>query len=166
MTTAVVWEGDRDSPTVLVLDSDDPAGPVAGPGELPPGWQPMSRQRQVVWCRLAAPGALAEADRLLADPDALGRPIDTVIDAGATDVVGDLIRRHAGPIRAVVLVHTTATGDRARDTFDDVVVRAVAGAGQRPLADEDVCTDVAAALAALDEEGVGRLPRNERGAGA
>ncbi|WP_019813458.1 hypothetical protein [Saccharomonospora saliphila] len=162
MTTAVVWEGDADSPTVLVLDPTDP--PAAG-AELPPGWDPLARRRQVVWCRLAAPDALAEASRLLGDPDALGRPIDVVLPGGAEkDPASRLLRRHAGAVRSVVLIDAAPEPTGADGVAGGAVPVHHAGdvslRGRSPDG-EDVCADVQRALDELDRTEV-RPPHTDQ----
>ncbi|EHR51435.1 hypothetical protein SacmaDRAFT_3210 [Saccharomonospora marina XMU15] len=163
MTTSVVCEGDRDSPTVLVLD---PA-PQTDHGELPRAWRELSERRRIVWCRLAAAEALAEADRLLADPDALGRPIDVVTGPGADERVQALLNRHAGPVRALLLVDP-ARQDWVGEAALGITVRTVGSAGKagrtaRPLHRADVRTDVESAIAELDADSALPAPDKAQG---
>jgi hypothetical protein len=148
MDSAVLWEGNRDSPTVLVLDPAE-----ADQGELPGGWRGLTGQRQIVWFRLPVPDALPEAARLLADPDALGRPIDVVTGPRIPDDVRVLLADHAGALRALLLIDPA--GDVEADQgLPEVTVRVVGAAGQRrALRNAEVGHDVEAALAVLDDEG-------------
>lgn len=157
--TGIVCEGDRDSPTVLVLD---PA-PRIEHGELPPGWSELTGRRQVVWCRLAAAEALPEVERLLADPDALGRPIDIVARSELDERVRAVLSRNAGPVRALLLVdpapdewHGGSGGGSGGGAVElgGVTVRTVGRATRaaRPLEGDDVRHDVESAVAALDAD--------------
>ncbi|EIE98829.1 hypothetical protein [Saccharomonospora glauca] len=159
MTTTVVWDGAEGLPTVVVFD---PA-PPSGRDEVPPAWRRLTERRQVVWCRFAVNRALAEVDRLLGDADAFGRPIDAVVHGDPSDVL-DVLRRHAGPIRAAVVV------DAEAGAVHDVPGVRVVTVGRshtppRPLAGDAVCADVTAALDALDAEdlGEGRGPERREG---
>lgn len=150
MATGIVCEGDRDSPTVLVLD---PA-PRIDHGELPGGWNELTEHRRVVWCRLAATEALPKVERLLADPDALGRPIDVVTHADPGERVRALLNRNAGPVRALLLVDPAPNGRAGGgiDSIGGLTVRTVGRARRvpRPLRRHDVCAQVRAAIEALD----------------
>ncbi len=156
MTTGVVWDGADDLPTVLVFD---PA-PPSGPAELPPAWRALTDHRQVVWCRFAVDRALAEADRLLGDPDAFGRPIDAVVHGDPSDVL-DVLRRHAGPLRAVVVV------DAEPGAVWEVPGVRVVTVGRshtppRAITGDAVSADVTAALDALDADDLGEAVGPER----
>ncbi|NIJ11816.1 hypothetical protein FHU38_002160 [Saccharomonospora amisosensis] len=162
MTTSVVCEGDRDSPTVLVLD---PA-PDTDHVELPRAWRELSTRRQIVWCRLAAADALAEADRLLTDPDALGRPIDVVTGPGADERVRALLNRHAGPVRALLLVDPGKGW--AGEHVLGITVRTVSPAGKahravRSLHRADVLAAVESAIAELDADSALPAPDKAQG---
>ncbi|PXY19044.1 hypothetical protein [Prauserella muralis] len=145
MGTAVVWEGDTAAPTVLVLD---PARDEMH-RELPPDWRQLTGERQIVWCQLPAAAALPEARRLLAEPDALGRPIDVVTCGGVPDEVRRLVADHPGPLRSLLLVDPDE--DEQQQPIDGVTVRTVGSPGRsRPLGRADVREEVEAAIAALD----------------
>lgn len=144
--TAVVCEGERDNPTVLVLDPVDPGDN----GELPACWRSLARYRHIVWCRLAVTGALPEVERLLGDPDMLGRPVDVVTSGTVSAAVRGLLARHAGTVRAVLLVDPSGQHGRR---VSGVPLRTVgAAAPARPLTGPAVRADVETAIDALDVE--------------
>ncbi|WP_199433045.1 hypothetical protein [Qaidamihabitans albus] len=149
MATTVIREGDPGGPAVLVLDPGE-----VEQRELPRTWRRMTVERQVVWCRLAAPHALAEAERLLTDPDALGRPIDVVTGGAVPEAVRQALGRHPGPVRSLLLVDP-ADGDDERE-IDGVQVRVVTrGARPRSLAEPEVAESVTSAIAEVDAGGSG-----------
>ncbi|WP_197320000.1 hypothetical protein [Saccharomonospora sp. NB11] len=159
MTTALVWEGEADLPTVLVFD---PA-PASGPIELPTAWRALAETRQILWCRFDTDEALAEVDRLLADADAFGRPIDAVVHGDPADVV-DVLRRHADQLRSIVVV------DAEPDATPQVADVRILPVGRpatppRAMTGDAVRAEVAAALDALDAgdvAGHGEAMRSQR----
>lgn len=97
---SVVFEGQEDAPTVLVLD---PAG-AAKHAAVPATWRKLAESRRLIWCRLPADGSLSEAEELLADPDGLRAPIDVVTSGPAVPTVVDLLSRHADTVRSLLLI--------------------------------------------------------------
>lgn len=147
MPTAVVWEGDAALPTVLVLD---PAL-YESHRELPPDWRQLTRDRQVVWCQLPSAEALPEARRLLAEPDALGRPIDVVTCGAVSEEVRALVAGNPGPLRSLLLVDPEEGENERHQPINGVTVRTVGRAGRsRPLGGADVREEVETAIGALD----------------
>jgi hypothetical protein len=104
---SVVTAGDPSGPKIIVLD---PAG-AARHGELPATWRPLAETRGIFWCRIAAGGALTEADDLVGD-HGRGDPEITVVASGpfAAEAL-QLVERHAGAAAHLLLV------DPAADAF-------------------------------------------------
>ncbi|PRX45955.1 hypothetical protein B0I33_108102 [Prauserella shujinwangii] len=146
MGTSVVQEGDFEAPAVLVLDPAE-----EWHQELPEAWRRLTSERQVVWCRLATPDAFPEAERMLADPDALGRPIDVVTRGPVRPDVRDLLSRRPGPVRSLLLVDPDE--EEGEGAIGGVPVRVAArGQRSRSLAERDVADAVRTAIAEIDAE--------------
>ncbi|WP_216207734.1 hypothetical protein [Amycolatopsis aidingensis] len=167
---AVVIEGPDGGPTILVLDP----GGAAKHAELPATWREFAERRQVAWCRLPADGSLSDAEELLADVGQLGSPVDLVTSGSATATVLDLACRHAGNVRALLLVDpptaeeaASATNPQARavavryqeleqaGVAVETVARSPGGPRDRvdpplPLGHPDVADAVDRAVSALD----------------
>lgn len=161
MTSAVLWDGDRNGPTVLVFD---PA-PSRRWHEMPGAWRELTDRRQVVWCCFAEERVLAEVDRLLADADAFGRPIDVVLHADPPAVV-ELLRRHGECVRALVVVDAEPGDLHAIAELHDVRVVTVGEPHTPPRSfpGGDVSTDVTVALDSLDRADIRQAasPRRRR----
>ncbi|GLY65665.1 hypothetical protein [Amycolatopsis taiwanensis] len=99
-----VTEGTPDGPIVLVLD---PAG-AAKHAELPATWRELAEDWQITWCRLPSPGALTEADDLLADPPRPGRSVHVVASGPFADDALSLAQRHTDTVRSVLLIDPAA----------------------------------------------------------
>ncbi|WP_158890447.1 hypothetical protein [Amycolatopsis anabasis] len=99
-----VWRGTRGATALLVFD---PAG-ESKHDELPATWRGLAEQRQIVWFRLATEGALSEAGELLADSDALAPIVDVVTSGPAAESTLDVVERHPGRVRSVLLVDPAA----------------------------------------------------------
>ncbi|MEU8635760.1 hypothetical protein AB0C38_26645 [Amycolatopsis sp. NPDC048633] len=96
----VVTIGDPSGPKIIVLD---PAG-TARHGELPATWRPLAERRAIFWCRIAAGGALTEADDLVGDHGP-GDPEIAVVASGpfAAEAL-QLVERHTGAAAYLLLV--------------------------------------------------------------
>jgi pimeloyl-ACP methyl ester carboxylesterase len=100
----VVWEGPAGAPALLVFD---PAG-AGKHDELPATWREFGETRQVLWCRLPAEGALAEAEDALGDPSALGRQVDVVASGPVAEIALEAVHRHPDGVRSLLLVDPAA----------------------------------------------------------
>ncbi|MFF5987548.1 hypothetical protein [Prauserella flavalba] len=162
---ALVWAGENGAPVVLVLD---PLG-EAKHEEIPPTWNEIAGDRHVCWCRLPVEGGLTEAEELLADPAALGSPVDLVVSGPNAFEGLDMAARHTGTVRSVLLVdpesHSLHDGENRMSTrrseLEDagimvaVVARTFEGDRDRigpplPLGHPDVVKEVHSSLIALD----------------
>lgn len=163
---SAVFEGPQDAPTVLILD---PSG-AAKHAAVPATWRGLARSRRLIWCRLPADGSLSEAEELLADPDGLHGPIDVVTSGPAVATVVDLLSRHTGTVRSLLLIDPgggvgddsePATVTRRREELREagVTIETVAqspgGTRDRveppmPLGHPDVLDAVERALGSLD----------------
>ncbi|SFQ31422.1 hypothetical protein SAMN05421810_10670 [Amycolatopsis arida] len=162
----MVVEGPSGAPSLVVLD---PSG-AAKHAEVPATWRPLTERRRLVWCRLPADGSLAQAERLLADRDVLGRPVDVVTSGPAVPAVVDLLGHHPGAVRALLLVDPGANADggvepapvterreelRRAGVVVETVAQSPGGTRDRveppmPMGHPDVVDAVERALASLD----------------
>lgn len=105
---AIVTEGPVDGSTVLVLD---PAG-AAKHADIPASWRSLTRDRQVVWCRLPTAEALAEAERAMSGLAERHVVVDVLTTGPVAEVAMAFALRHASAVRAVLLVDPAAPDPR------------------------------------------------------
>ncbi|SDZ23888.1 hypothetical protein SAMN05421504_11133 [Amycolatopsis xylanica] len=97
----VVADGDPGGQTLIVLD---PAG-LGKHDEVPATWRPFTDQRQILWCRIPAEGALSAAEELLGDADDdSALVVDIVASGPVAEEALRLAARHPPAVRAVMLV--------------------------------------------------------------
>ncbi|MEC3981496.1 hypothetical protein [Amycolatopsis sp. H20-H5] len=133
-----VADGRRETRLLLVLD---PRG-SGRHDELPATWRPFTAEHRVVWCRMPAEDAMAQAEQAFAAETADRPPGDIVASGPFAAIALDLAEQHSALLRSVLLIDPAADGFLAR--ADDAQV-----------ADQDWEADNSGRLTDLREAGIG-----------
>lgn len=104
----VVVDGPPDAPAIIVFD---PAG-AAKHEDIPASWHSLLWERRLIWCRMPAENAIAEADDAMAELATRDATVDAVTSGPLAEVAMMFARRWASEVRSLLLVDPAAPDQR------------------------------------------------------